>query len=87
MAATARWLQREAALMGFRGIQIEAMADPVIHVWTDGAQKPFRGTVISEFECETLEDEEGHKPFWPAKQRVAKCWVDLTTTDTSDAQP
>ncbi|USP75067.1 hypothetical protein yc1106_02341 [Curvularia clavata] len=89
MAATARWLQREAALMGFRGVQIEAMADPVIHVWTDGAQKPFQGRVISEFECETFEDEEGRRPFWPAKQKMAKCWVDLTTTDAdaSSSQP
>jgi hypothetical protein len=32
--------------------------------------------VVSEFECETLEVD-GGKPFWPAKQRVTKCWVDL----------
>jgi hypothetical protein len=78
MAATARWLQREAAGMGFRGIQIEAMADPVIWLWTEGVQKPYRGTVVSEFECETLEVEGGERPFGKARQRVVKAWVDLT---------
>ncbi|EMD66730.1 hypothetical protein COCSADRAFT_35225 [Bipolaris sorokiniana ND90Pr] len=77
MGAAARWLQREAALMGFRGIQIEAMADKVIRVWMEGVQKPFRGTVVSEFECQTLEVD-GEGPFGAATQRIVKAWVDLT---------
>jgi hypothetical protein len=76
MAATARWLRREAAAMGFRGIQIECMASAVTHVWSDGVERPFRAEVVSEFECETLEVE-GKKPFGLARQRVTKCWVDL----------
>ncbi|KAI2486173.1 hypothetical protein Ptr902_00306 [Pyrenophora tritici-repentis] len=77
MAATARWLQREAAAMGYRGVQIECLADAVTHVWSKGAQAPFKGTVVSEFDTETLETKEGKKPFAKAKQRVAKCWVGL----------
>ncbi|KAF5852754.1 hypothetical protein GGP41_008128 [Bipolaris sorokiniana] len=70
MGAAARWLQREAALMGFRGIQIEAMADKVIRVWMEGVQKPFRGTVTLEVD--------GEGPFGAATQRIVKAWVDLT---------
>jgi len=77
MAATARWLQREAAAMGYRGIQIECVADAVTHVWSKGAQAPFKGTVVCEFDTETLEIEGGKKPFAKAKQRITKCWVDL----------
>lgn len=79
MAGLARWLQREARGEGYRGIQIECLADAVTHLWSDGADRQFKGRVISEFECETWEDEEGKKPFAPAKQRVTKCYVDLTT--------
>ncbi|KNG46353.1 hypothetical protein TW65_86991 [Stemphylium lycopersici] len=78
MTATARWLQREAKAMGYRGIQIECIADAVTHLWSKGAQEPFKGVVVSEFECETFEDESGGKPFGRARQRVTKCWVDLT---------
>jgi len=77
MAAMARWLQREAAAMGFRGIQIECVSDAVTHLWSKGAQDGFKGWVVSEFECVDLEDAEGRKPFERARQRVTKCWVDL----------
>lgn len=77
MAATARWLQREAALMGFEGIQIECIANAVTHLWSDGVEKGFQGRVISEFDCETFVDEKGNKPFGMAKQRATKCWVNL----------
>ena len=40
-------------------------------------QKPFRGTVVSEFECQTLEVD-GEGPFGAATQRIVKAWVDLT---------
>ncbi|KAF1938734.1 hypothetical protein EJ02DRAFT_457640 [Clathrospora elynae] len=77
MAALARWLRREAAAKGYRGIQIECMNDAVTHVWSNGVEQPFRATVVSEFECETWEDEKGKKVFAPARQRATKCWVDL----------
>jgi hypothetical protein len=83
MAATARWLRREARLTGFRGVQIECIASAVTHMWSDGVEQPFRAKVVSEFECETLEVE-GSKPFWPAKQRVTKCWVDLLPEEESE---
>jgi hypothetical protein len=77
MAATARWLRREAALMGFRGVQIECAANAVTHVWSEGVEAPFRGRVISEFDTETWEDENGVRVFGRAKLRITKCWVDL----------
>lgn len=76
MAALARWLMREAAGRGFRGIQIEALADAVTHVWST-AELPFKGSVVSEFHTDTWEDEEGKIGFAPAHQRVTKCFVDL----------
>jgi hypothetical protein len=76
-SGAARWLRREAKLMGFRGIQIECIADAVTHLWSDGVEEPFKGRVISEFDTETFEDENGDKPFGLAKQRCTKCWVDL----------
>lgn len=77
MGATARWLMREASRRGFRGAQIECMADAVTYVWSEGVEKPFRGTVVSEFDTRTYRDEEGRLVFAPAEQRVTKCWVDL----------
>lgn len=76
MGAMARWLMREAAQKGYRGIQIECLADAVTHVWST-AEDPFKGSVISEFECETWTDEDGKLAFAPAKQRITKCYVDL----------
>jgi hypothetical protein len=73
----ARWLRREAASMGFRGIQIECIADAVTYLWSDGVEEPFKPRVISEFDTETWEDENGDRPFALAKQRCVKCWVDL----------
>lgn len=76
MGGTARWLMREAAQRGYRGIQIECLADAVTHVWST-AEPPFKGSVVAEFECATWEDENGKVAFAPAKQRVTKCYVDL----------
>ncbi|KAJ4374796.1 hypothetical protein N0V83_001872 [Neocucurbitaria cava] len=76
MSGLARWLMREAAGKGYRGIQIECLADAVTHVWST-AEAPFKGSVVTEFECETWKDEEGKVAFAPAKQRVTKCYVDL----------
>ncbi len=76
MAALARWLMREAAQRGYRGIQIEAISDAVIHVWKT-AEPPFQGIVVSEFQTEEYKNEDGKNPFAPAKQQAAKVWVDL----------
>ncbi|KAF1925780.1 uncharacterized protein M421DRAFT_102885 [Didymella exigua CBS 183.55] len=76
MTALARWLMREAAVSGYRGIQIEALADAVIHVWST-AESPFKGAVVSEFHTDTWKDEKGNLGFAPAHQRIAKYYVDL----------
>jgi hypothetical protein len=76
MAALARWLMREAASRGYRGIQIEALADAVTHVWST-AEPPFKGTVVGEFHTETWKDEDGNLGFAPVHQRITKCYVDL----------
>lgn len=76
MAGLARWLMREAAIRGYRGIQIEALADAVIHVWNT-AEPPFKGAVVSEFHTDTWKDEEGKLAFAPAHQRIAKAYVNL----------
>lgn len=76
MAALARWLMREAAIRGYRGIQIEGFADAVNHVWST-AEQPFKSLVVSEFHTDTWKDEEGHLSFTPAHQKITKCYVDL----------
>jgi hypothetical protein len=76
MGGLARWLMREAAQRGFRGIQIEALSDAVTHVWST-AEPPFKACVVSEFHTGTWTDEEGNLAFAPAQQRVTKCYVDL----------
>ena len=76
MASLARWLMREAAQRGYRGIQIECVADAVTHVWTK-AEEPFKGGVVCEFLAEEWTDEDGKYAFAPAKQRISKCYVDL----------
>lgn len=76
MAGLARWLMREAGARGFRGIQIEALADPVTHVWST-AEPPIKGMVVSEFHTDTWKDEKGELAFAPAHQRITKCYVDL----------
>ncbi|KAJ4992895.1 hypothetical protein SVAN01_01599 [Stagonosporopsis vannaccii] len=76
MAGLARWLMREADTRGFRGIQIEAVADAVTHVWS-APEPPYKGTVVSEFHTDTWKDEGGNLAFAPAHQRITKCYVDL----------
>jgi hypothetical protein len=76
-SGAARWLRREAKLMGFRGIQIECIADAVTYLWSEGVEDPFKARVISEFDTQTWEDDNGERPFGLAKQRCTKCWVDL----------
>ena len=76
MARLARWLMREADARGFRGIQIEALADAVTHVWST-AEPPYKGAVVSEFHTDTWKDEEGNLGFAPVHQRATKCYVEL----------
>lgn len=79
MAGLARWLMREVAAKGYRGIQIETLADAVKHVW-GGAQKAdpkFRSEVVAEFSMESWVDEEGTKVFAPATQLTSKVFVHL----------
>jgi hypothetical protein len=75
MSGTARWLMREAALKGFRGIQIEAVHDKVAAVWSK-AEPPFKGYIASQVDMGNLEVK-GVKPFSPATQVVSKIYVDL----------
>jgi hypothetical protein len=76
MSGMARWLMREAAAKGFRGIQIECLNDPVTHVWST-AEAPFRGSVVSDIDMATWKDAEGKIAFHPAKTRATKCYVNL----------
>jgi hypothetical protein len=76
MARLARWLMREACARGYRGIQIEAFADAVTHVWST-PETPYKGAVVSEFHTGTWKDEKGELAFAPAHQRITKVYVDL----------
>lgn len=79
MGATARWLMADSAKKGFRGIQIECISDAVHHVWSN-PPAPFKGTVISEFNTVTYEEDvDGKKVhvFAPSKQRISKIYVNL----------
>lgn len=76
MGAMARWLMREADAKGFRGIQIECVADAVTHVWST-AELPYQGKVVSEFHTDTWKDEHGNIAFAPSHQRITKVYVDL----------
>lgn len=86
VSGMARWLMREASQQGFRGIQIESLADAVTHIWSK-AEPPFKGQVVSEFDTDWADEngdnsfilcKAGEKPFAPAKQRITKCYVDLS---------
>jgi hypothetical protein len=76
MSGLARWLMREAESKGYRGVQIECLADAVTHVWSE-PQEPFKGKVVSEFDMATWRDGEGKLAFEPCKQRATKCYVEL----------
>jgi len=81
MAGLARWVMRYAAREGFKGIQIECLADAVTHVWAN-PPSPFTGGVVAEFKTETYEEKdeetgEMRNPFGEAKQRVTKIYAHL----------
>jgi len=84
MKKLAQFLMRYAAEQGFRGIQIECLADAVTRVWSN-PPPPFKATIVSEFSCDDYyENEEVNgstkkvRPFGDqVKQRAAKVFVDL----------
>ena len=80
MAALARWLMRESASKGYRGINIEAAHDAVIHTWLH-PPAPFKGNLISEVDSKThkSKNEQGEEviTFAPSKQMLAKIYVNL----------
>jgi len=81
MAGLARWVMRYAARKGFRGMQIECLADAVTHVWAN-PPAPFKGGVVAEFDTASYEERdeetgEVRNPFGEAKQRVTKVYVHL----------
>ncbi len=80
MKKLAQWLMREAALEGFRGIQIECGHDAVTHTWLH-PPKPFRSDLVATLDLGTYEqeDESGKmvKLFEPAKQVCTKVYVTL----------
>ena len=80
MKKLAQWLMREAALEGYRGIQIECGHDAVTHTWLH-PPKPFEGDLVAKFDMGTYEqeNEDGTKTrlFEPAKQVCTKIYVTL----------
>jgi hypothetical protein len=58
MGGLARWLMREAATKGYRGIQIECLSDAVTHVWSK-VEEPYKGRVVSDFHMDTRKNEKG----------------------------
>jgi hypothetical protein len=83
MRKMANWLMRYASEQGFRGIQIECLADAVCHVWTH-PPAPFEATAVCAFNTQDYREEaevDGVKkqvnPFGAAQQRATKVYVDL----------
>ena len=76
----ANWQMREAAALGYRGIQIECVHDAVTRTWLH-PPKPFKSELIGKLDMATYEEEneEGKKvhPFEPAKQVCTKIYVTL----------
>lgn len=81
MGKQARWLMREAKKEGYRGINIECLADAVAYVWTH-PPAPFEAEVVCRFEIADweVEDEktkEKVKVFAPAKQMATRSYVKI----------
>jgi hypothetical protein len=76
----ANWLMREAALQGYRGIQIECAHDAVTNTWLH-PPKPFPAELIGSVDMATYEQEteDGSKikPFVPSNQVCTKIFVTL----------
>lgn len=90
MKALAQFLMRYAYEQGFRAIQIECLADAVTKVWSE-PPKPFKGTIVAEFNTGTLEEEQEVdgvkkmvKPFGDnCHQRVTKVYCDLRPSEAN----
>lgn len=80
MKVMAHWLMRWAAEKGFRGIQIEAFNDAVTKVWTN-PPSPFRADAVSTVYTGevVVKEEDGteRRPFYPATQKLTRCYVTL----------
>lgn len=76
----ANWLMRQAAMEGYRGIQIECFHSAVTNTWLNPPQ-PFQAELIGSLDTATYEqvNEDGSKinPFAPAKQVCTKIYVTL----------
>lgn len=70
MGSLARFLMREAKLMGYKGIQIECAHNAVTHVWCN-PPAPFKGELITQIDMGTFE-KEGKVVFAPSKQVCTK---------------
>lgn len=81
----ANWLMREAAIQGYRGIQIECAHNAVTNTWLH-PPKPFHAELIGSFHTATYEqeNEDGSKikPFAPSKQVCTKIYVTLKDCQT-----
>ncbi|KAI5461577.1 hypothetical protein BGZ63DRAFT_414284 [Mariannaea sp. PMI_226] len=81
MAHLARYLMSNAALQGWRGIQIDCMADAVAHVWMN-PPTPFRAELVSEVDLwaheEKTDGEEIVFPFRPSVQKVRRVYCSLS---------
>ncbi|KIY03167.1 uncharacterized protein Z520_01634 [Fonsecaea multimorphosa CBS 102226] len=91
MKALAQFLMRYAAEQGFRGIQIECLADAVTKVWSQ-PPAPFKSTIVAEFNTQDYEEEvevdgvkKKVKPFGEAKQRATKVYCELKPTQNGHA--
>ncbi len=90
MKALAQFLMRYAYELGFRAIQIESLSDGVTKVWSE-PPKPFKGTIVAEFNTGTLEQEEEVdgvkkmvKPFGDdTHQRSVKIYCDLRPSEVN----
>ncbi|KAL2004709.1 hypothetical protein VTN00DRAFT_3237 [Thermoascus crustaceus] len=79
MKSLAHTLMREAARKGYRGIQIQCISDAVSKTWLN-PPAPFEGSLVSEFDTRTFEDEvDGKriKPFAACAQVCRKVYVTL----------
>ncbi|KAH8173170.1 hypothetical protein LIA77_07425 [Sarocladium implicatum] len=80
MKLTAHYMMRKTAEEGFRGMQIQAFADAVAHVWSNPPE-PFKVRKICELDYynyeETNEDGETTFPFRPADFTATKLFIDL----------
>ena len=80
MKKMAHYMMRDVAAKGWRGIQIEAFNEAVIHVWAN-PPSPFKGEIVSETDAWNFaeETEYGEKvhPYRPAEGPICKIYVTL----------